>query len=157
VREAALLVRELLDALGLPAFVKTTGGKGLHAVVPLQRRHAWDEVKGFARAIAEHLATVFPDRFTANMAKARRGGRIFVDYLRNAEGATAVAAFSVRAREGAPVSLPVAWEALDDDIRGARFNLRNVAAHVLGTPDPWADYAQRAARITAAMRRKLAA
>ena len=103
----AKLTRALLEELGLVALVKTTGGKGLHVVVPLERRHSWDEVKDFARDVATHLANTFPDRFTATMSKSRRRGKIFVDYLRNARGATAVAPYSLRARPGATVATPL--------------------------------------------------
>ena len=154
--DAARLVRALLDELTLRSFLKTTGGKGLHIVVPLARRHPWDEVRAFARTVAEHLAGTFPDRFTAKVARERRKGKILIDYLRNGEGATAVAAFSVRARPGAPVSVPVAWEELAEDLRGARFNLRNVAERIAQQrADPWRDYWRTAQRITRPMRRAL--
>ncbi len=107
VREACELVRALLRELELTGFPKTTGGKGMHIVVPLERRYGWEELKAFSRAIALHLATSLPTLFTANMAKSRRRGRIFIDYLRNGEAATAVAAYSARARPGLPVSTPV--------------------------------------------------
>jgi bifunctional non-homologous end joining protein LigD len=154
--DAARVVRTLFDELELRSFLKTTGGKGLHIVVPLVRRHDWDEVKAFARGVAEHLARTFPDRFTAKVAKERRKGKIYVDYLRNGESATAIAAFSVRARAGAPVSLPIAWEELAEDVRGARFNLRNVPERLAqARADPWRDYWRTAERITRRMRRAL--
>ena len=107
--DGTLLVKALLDELGLRSFLKTTGGKGLHIVVPLARKHTWDEVKGFSHAVAAHLAHESPQHFTANMAKQQRKGKIFIDYLRNGRGSTAVAAYSTRARPGAPVSVPLAW------------------------------------------------
>jgi bifunctional non-homologous end joining protein LigD len=155
VAEAAQLVRALVEEVGLHAFAKTTGGKGLHIVVPLLRRQGWDEVKSFARAIAEHLVGAMPDRFTASIARQQRAGRIFVDYLRNGEAATAVAAYSVRARPGAPVSMPIRWDDLAEDVRG-RFNLTNVPDLLAAQRrDPWAGYAQGARGLTRAMLRAL--
>jgi bifunctional non-homologous end joining protein LigD len=112
--DAAREVRDALERLGLVAFVKTTGGKGLHVVVPIVRRHAWAQVRQFCEAFARSLAKQAPRRFTANMAKRERRGRIFIDYLRNLRGATAVAAYSLRARAGVAVSTPLAWQELDD-------------------------------------------
>lgn len=141
--EGAQMARLLMQEVGLEPFLKTTGGKGLHLVAPLRPTQPWDTVKDFARALARQLAVALPDRFTANMAKARRERRIFVDYLRNGNGATAVAAFSARARDGAPVSMPLSWDALDagDDLRGARWNIANALEQARRKPDPWADYA----------------
>jgi len=153
-REAVELTRALLDTLGLRWFVKTTGGKGLHFVVPIVRRDGWDDVKAFARRIAEHLATSVPTLFTATASKAKRSGRVYVDYLRNGEGATAVAAYSLRARPGLPVSMPIAWEALDDDVRGDRFNIGTVPQMLSGRRyDPWADYEDARQSIADARRR----
>src|SRR3569832_2760790 len=115
--EAALRGRGLLDELGLASFVKTTGGKGLHVVVPLKPERQWDEVKAFSRAVAYHLAATLPDRYTAKMPKSTRTGKIFIDYLRNGWAATAEAAYSTRARRGAPVSPPHAWKALSEEHR----------------------------------------
>jgi bifunctional non-homologous end joining protein LigD len=156
VREACELVRALLGELELKAFVKTTGGKGMHIVVPLERRYDWDAVKDFSRAIASHLATALPTLFTANMAKARRPGRIFLDYLRNGEAATAVAAYSARARPGLPVSTPLRWAELKDDVRGAAFDIRNVPQRLRKLKrDPWSGYRDSSQRITARARRIL--
>ncbi len=141
VMEGAKLVRVLLDELGLPNFLKTTGGKGLHIVVPLMRRHRWDEVKRFARLLAGHLARVLPDRFTASASKERRTGRIFIDYLRNDAAASAVAAYSVRARPGAPVATPIAWEELRPGLQPADFSVESLPARLAGLrTDPWASY-----------------
>jgi bifunctional non-homologous end joining protein LigD len=156
VREGCELVRAVLDHLELEWFVKTTGGKGLHFVVPLVRRHTWDEVKDFTGAIAQHLARTLPSLFTATMSKARRAQRIYVDYLRNAEQASAVAAYSARARAGLPVSTPIDWAELARDVRGAHFNVRNVPQRLAKQKrDPWSAYARSAQRISAAMRRAL--
>jgi bifunctional non-homologous end joining protein LigD len=110
--EAARALGERLDALGLTSFVRTTGGKGLHVVAPLVRRASWDRLKRFAHALAESLVASAPDRYTATAAQSERAGRIFIDWLRNARGATAVACYSTRARPGAPVATPVRWEEL---------------------------------------------
>ena len=158
VADGARLVRGLLDELGLASFLKTTGGKGLHVVVPLLRRHRWDEVKGFSRAVAEQLARVLPARFTANMSKERRAGRIFLDYLRNDAAATAVAAYTVRARPGAPVSTPLAWDELTPALRPADFNVTTLPARLAGLrADPWAAYATTRQSLTRAMWRALGA
>jgi bifunctional non-homologous end joining protein LigD len=154
--EAAQLTRALLQELKLNAFLKTTGGKGLHVVVPIRARHGWDDIKAFAKGIAEHLESVMPDRFVANMSKARRRNRVFVDYLRNGREATAIAAYSARARAGASVSMPLSWDELDPrhDVREAYYNIRNVPSIIAGRDDPWADYdAQRSTLSVAALRR----
>ncbi len=111
--EGARLIRERLSELGFVPFVKTTGGKGLHLVVPLVRRHDWDMVKSFSKALALDIAMREPTRFTHNMAKHARHGRIFVDHLRNVRGSTAVLPYSVRARDGLPVAMPIEWSELD--------------------------------------------
>jgi bifunctional non-homologous end joining protein LigD len=113
VTEAAVGVREALLEIGLKSFAKTTGGKGLHVVVPLTPKLGWDEVKAFAKWVADSLVAQSPGQFTANMAKKARGGRIYLDYLRNSRGATAVGAYSPRARPGAPVSTPLFWEEVE--------------------------------------------
>jgi bifunctional non-homologous end joining protein LigD len=109
---AAREVRALLQALDIVSFVKTTGGKGLHVVTPLQRRHSWDDVRSFAQGIAARFVRVAPDRFSATPGERNRRGKIFIDYLRNARGATAVAPYSLRARPGATVSTPLSWDEL---------------------------------------------
>jgi bifunctional non-homologous end joining protein LigD len=153
-REALELTRALLDTLELRWFVKTTGGKGLHFVVPIVRRDAWDDVKAFTRRIAEHLEASVPTLFTSTMSKAKRSGRVYVDYLRNGEGATAIAAYSLRARPGLPVSMPIAWESLDDDVRGDRFNIGTVPQMLEGRRvDPWAGYEDVRQSIAGAKRR----
>lgn len=148
--EAAQLTATVVRELGLTPFLKTTGGKGLHLVMPIRRTLNWDQAKGFAAGIARHLSTHLPDRFTANMSKKRRVGRVFVDYLRNGENATAIAAYSLRAREGAPVSMPIRWDELnpDQDLRGPAFNLHNALARMGEHPDPWNGYADAAITIT---------
>jgi bifunctional non-homologous end joining protein LigD len=150
--EAAQLVRGLLDEIGLQSFVKTTGGKGLHVVAPIKPEHQWDEIKAFSKAIAEHLARTLPDRFTANMAKAKRVDRIFIDYLRNGSGATAVAAYSTRAKPDAAVSVPISWEELKPALHSNSFNVGNILDRMEQLKqDPWRDYFRLKQRITAKM------
>lgn len=150
--EAAQLVRSLLEDIGLQSFLKTTGGKGLHVAVPIKPERPWDDVKAFSRAFAEHLATLLPDRFTASMSKARRNGKIFIDYLRNASEATAVAAFSSRARPGAPVSTPLAWDELSVDLRSDSFNVINLHSRLRNlAKDPWKEYFTNKQRLTSKM------
>jgi bifunctional non-homologous end joining protein LigD len=127
--EAALLVRDVLSHLHLETFVKTSGGKGLHVVAPLTGETTWPTLKNFARAIAEHLAEQHPDRYTAKMAKVERKGRIFIDYLRNDRGATAVAPYSTRAKPGAPISLPLTWKQLAASDRSDSFTLADALAN----------------------------
>jgi bifunctional non-homologous end joining protein LigD len=154
---AAHSLRERLEALGLDSFVKTSGGKGVHVVVPLTRRHDWDEVKEFSRAVAEAMSNEEPRRFLAKASKKERAGRIFVDYLRNAEGATTVAAYSVRARRGAPVSTPLHWDELGGRLKPDTFNVSNVARRLQQAvrPDPWKAFRRSAHTLTAGMKRKL--
>jgi bifunctional non-homologous end joining protein LigD len=152
---AARQTRSVLDELGLVALVKTTGGKGLHVVVPLERRHTWDEVKDFAQAVAAHLAQTLPDQFTASLSKARRRGKIFVDYLRNARGATAVAPYSLRARAEPTVATPLPWDELSPRTTPGAFTLATVLERIAKRKDPWADYERCRRRLTVAMRRAL--
>jgi bifunctional non-homologous end joining protein LigD len=155
VAEAAHVLRGLLDHLGLASFVKTSGGKGLHVVVPIERRSGWDEAKAFSRQVAETLAAAAPDRFLAQASKAKRKGKVFVDWLRNARGATSVAAYSTRARPGAPVSMPIAWEEVDGaDPAGWTVETAPAAIAARGE-DPWAAMAGLRQSITAAARRRL--
>ena len=155
-REACELTRALLDRLELAWFVKTTGGKGLHFVVPIARRDGWEVVRGVARAMALELAASAPSLIVATMGKERRVGRVYVDWLRNGEGATAVAAYSPRSRPGLPVSMPIAWDDLARDVRGAHFTVANVPGMLARrSRDPWAGYAGTRQSLTAAHRRAL--
>ncbi|HSC22361.1 MAG TPA: non-homologous end-joining DNA ligase [Casimicrobiaceae bacterium] len=157
-REAAVHVRDFLERLELNAFVKTTGGNGLHFVLPITRRHSWPEAREFARAIAEALARRVPKLFTARAGNDHRVQRVYVDSLRNAEGATLVAAYSLRARPGLPVSMPIGWSDLESDVRAERFNIDNAARAVADRPaDPWADYDRSRQTLSASMRRALTA
>jgi len=156
VMAAAHLTRDRLKDLGLESFVKTTGGKGLHVVVPLSRRHDWDEVKAFSRALAESIAGEDPARFTTKMAKRDRTRRIFIDYLRNDEGATAVAPYSVRARQGAPVATPLHWDEVGGRMKPGQFHVGNVVRRLQGLrSDPWKAMRRTSQTLTAAMKRKL--
>lgn len=139
--DAAREVRDRFADLELESFVKTTGGKGLHVVVPLTPKTGWDEVKDFAHALADAMAADALDRFVSVMTKSKREGKIFVDYLRNGRGATAVAAYSTRARSGAPVATPIAWTELKRDLRGAHFNVETLGARLKRIKaDPWAGF-----------------
>jgi len=156
VKEAALHVRAVLEELGLVSFLKTTGGKGLHVVVPLVRRSTWDEVRDFSRGIAVLMARVAPDRYTIDVAKKKRKNRILVDYLRNARGATAVEVYSTRARPGAPVSAPIAWDELEDGVRGDSFTVANLPARLQRLKqNPWKDFGAVKQSLTAPMKRRL--
>ena len=125
VKRTAKDLKSYLADMGLQTFPLLSGGKGLHVVVPLTPQAEWPEVKDFAQRFAVALAQAEPDRFTANMAKVKRKGRIFLDYLRNQRGATAIMPFSARAREGAPVSAPITWDELDEMPGGNRFTVRD--------------------------------
>lgn len=156
VASAAREVRERLDSLGIRSYVKTTGGKGLHVVAPLVRRSGWEEVREFARAVAERMEADSPERYVTEAAKAERTGRVFIDYLRNGYSASAVAAYSTRAREGAPVSVPLSWDELDRGVDPARLTVRTVPGRLAKLPaDPWADYHSDPQQITAATLREL--
>jgi bifunctional non-homologous end joining protein LigD len=152
VQEAAQLVRTLLDELGLPGFLKTSGGKGLHVVVPLKRVHDFATVKDFSHAMVTHLARVLPQRFVATSGPKNRVRKIYVDYLRNGFGATTVAAWSVRARPGLGVSVPVAWDELPGLTGGAHWTARTLGGRLATGNQPWSDYASSARGLTAAMK-----
>ena len=155
---AVQVMRTLLDDLGLKGFLKTTGGKGLHIVVPVRPMIDWDVARSFTKAVAGVLVSTFPDRFTATMSKAQRKGKIFLDYLRNGLGATAVAPYSVRARQHAPVATPIAWEELARDVRFDYFNVANIPARVAGLKyDPWAPFFDVRQSLTAAMIKRVGA
>lgn len=148
--EATRLTLTLLDELGLAAFLKTSGGKGMHILVPLQRHHGWDQVKDFAQAISRHMARLMPDRFSAVSGPKNRIGRIFIDYLRNTRGASTVCVWSVRAREGLPVSVPVARHELPGLKAANQWTLATIDER-LAAADPWADWAKTKQRLTRRM------
>jgi bifunctional non-homologous end joining protein LigD len=158
-RRATEMTRTVVEGLGLRCFLKTTGGKGLHVVVPIAPKRDWAQVKEFSHLIARFLVKAEPAFFTSHMAKAGRAGKVFVDYLRNSETASAVSAFSARARPDAGVSTPLHWDELgDEDVRG-RFTVLTVAKRLASLKaDPWGGYAAAQKQsITAAMRRSLGA
>ena len=142
IQEAAGLVKALLDALTLQSFLKTSGGKGLHVVVPLSPRAGWDEVRDFAQAVVAHMARTIPERFVVKSGPRNRVGKIFIDYLRNGVGATTAAAFSARARPGLGVSIPVSWDELDGLTGAAQWTVANVGERLdeLARHDPWAGH-----------------
>lgn len=153
--EAAALTKGMLDELELTAFLKTSGGKGLHVVVPIARRLGWDEVKDFAQQLVVHMARTIPQRFVSKSGPRNRVGKIFIDYLRNGRGATTVAAFSARARPGLGVSIPCSWDELTSLRSGAQWTIANALARIEETEhaDPWADYGSTRQTLTAAIRR----
>lgn len=155
--EATRLTLAVLDELGLQAFLKTSGGKGMHIIVPLARHADWDTVKGFAKALAQFMARQLPGRFTATSGPKNRVGKIFIDYLRNGRGASTVSAYSVRARPGLPVSVPIARSELDGLRSAQQWTVANLQQRLDGLrEDPWAGYANRQ-RLTRAMWDRLGA
>jgi bifunctional non-homologous end joining protein LigD len=140
VAEAARLLEGKLADLGLRSFVQTTGGKGLHVVVPLTRRRSWEEVKPFAKALAESVAAEAPELYLSKASKAARKGKIFIDWLRNGRGATAIVPYSSRARKGATVATPLDWSEIDG-VEPAKLNVETVPARLAKhEKDPWADF-----------------
>ncbi|MEO5697118.1 MAG: DNA ligase D [Burkholderiaceae bacterium] len=154
VQEAATLVHGLLAELGLQAWLKTSGGKGLHVVVPIAAKLDFATVKAFSRAVVQHLAKVVPTRFVARSGPSNRVGKIFVDYLRNGHGATTVAAFSARARPGLGVSMPVDWDDLATLKSGAHWSIQTAREHLsFQRADPWRDYWKSRQTLATAMKR----
>jgi len=152
-QEAALLVRALLGELGLEGWLKTSGGKGLHIVVPLAPRLDYDTVKDFSQAVVQHLARTIPQRFVAKSGAANRVGKIYPDYLRNGHGATTAAAFSARARPGLGVSMPIAWEQLASLKSAAQWTIATAREHLsFQRDDPWAGYWSSKQTLTKAMK-----
>ena len=145
---AAEEVRGRLKSAGLVAFVKTSGGKGLHVVAPVKPKAEWPAAKAFAKSIADAMAADSPELYVSTIPKARRHGKILIDYLRNQRGMTAVAAYSTRARPGAPVSMPLAWNELGPEIGPAYFTIQNTPTRLSSlAADPWADFRAAAAPI----------
>ena len=156
VTDAAVEMREALLGIGLQSFAKTTGGKGLHVVVPVAPKLGWDAAKEFAKWVAERFAKAYPDRFTTNMAKRARSGRIFIDYLRNGRGATAIGAYSPRARPGAPVATPLSWEEVEKGVKPDAFTVVTLPDRLKKLKsDPWAEMLKLRQSISARVRREV--
>jgi bifunctional non-homologous end joining protein LigD len=148
VKQAAREVRDIIKAAGIETYPLITGGKGIHIIAPLAGENDWDEVKAFAEAIARGLEQAAPDRFIAQASKAKRKGRIFVDWLRNDETATAIAPYSPRARKGAPVAMPLSWGELARIESGAAYTTQSALRRIAGMKkDPWQGY-NRGGRIS---------
>lgn len=152
IQESAQLINVFLAELGLKTFLKTSGGKGLHIVVPFRRLRDWDTVKGFSQAIVQHLAATIPQRFSAKSGPRNRVGKIFIDYLRNGFGATTVSAWSVRARPGLGVSVPIGWDELDSLTASDRWSARNIHERLDTGNEPWASYESSSQSIVPAMK-----
>ncbi|MGD1073543.1 MAG: non-homologous end-joining DNA ligase [Bryobacteraceae bacterium] len=148
---AGLLVKEVLDALDLVSFPKTSGGRGMHVFVPIQTGPGFDETRAFAEEIGRRLAGAHPDILTVEQRLMFRGDRVYLDPLRNAFGATVVAPYSVRRREKAPVSMPLRWQDVRTSLNPSHFNLGNAAKHIAGA-DPWLDFFDRRQSLGKAMK-----
>jgi bifunctional non-homologous end joining protein LigD len=154
--EGAKDLKERLEALGLETWLKTSGGKGAHVVIPIARRSSWDDVAAFTRAVAYRMASDSPKKYIAKASKAARKGLIFVDWMRNTRGATAVAAWSTRARPGAPISVPIDWSSVDELKSGDQFTFANIQELVRKRRrDPWADLPKSRQRLTRSMLARL--
>ena len=152
IQEGTELVRAFLEEIGLASFFKTSGGNGLHVVLPIVPREDWDTVKAFSKQIVEHLARVLPDRFVAKSGPKNRVGRIFIDYLRNGFGSTTAAAWSMRARPGLGISVPCAWDELGTLTGGDHWKLANVHERIEAKTEPWAGYATTRQTLAKAMK-----
>lgn len=142
VTKAAFELRGVLDSVGLASFPLITGGKGVHVIAPIARTREWPDVKAFCRGLAEMVAKTSPDRYVAQASKAKRKGRIFIDWLRNERGSTAIAPFSPRRRENAPVATPVSWKELPDLDSAAAFTMKTIGTRLARLrQDPWEGYA----------------
>ena len=152
-QEAAQLMKAFLDELGLISFLKTSGGKGLHVVVPIKPHYGWDTIKEFSQLIVSHMAETLPERFAFKSGPRNRVGKIFIDYLRNGRGATTAAAWSARTRPGLGISVPVSWEELAALKAGDQWNIRNAHTRLDQGNAPWAEYKKSAKSLTAAMKK----
>jgi bifunctional non-homologous end joining protein LigD len=152
-QEAAELTRGMLEELGLRPFLKTSGGKGLHIVVPLRPQYDWDTVKAVSQAVVAHMAEMLPERFAFKSGPRNRVGRIFIDYLRNGRGSTTVCAWSARVRPGLGISVPVSWDELAHLRSGDQWTVTNVHERLDTGNVPWQDYAKSARSLTKAMKK----
>ena len=151
IQEAAILVRGMIEHLGMKPFLKTSGGKGLHVVVPIEPEFGWDVVKDLSKAIVAHMSKMLPDRFVVKSGPSNRKGRIFIDYLRNGHGATTACAWSARARPGLGISVPVRWEELDQLTSGAHWTIQNIEERLPVGNQPWSDYRASSGHIREAL------
>ena len=154
--DAARTIEQRLTALDLPCFLKTTGGKGLHIVVPITPSLDWDDLKAVCKSFADSLVKAEPAKYLATVSKAARKGKILIDYLRNGRGATAACAYSTRSRPKAPVAMPIDWKELTADLKPDQFTIREVPKRVATTKDPWRDFGKHRPKLTAAVQRGLA-
>ncbi len=152
-REGAQLLNTLLAELGLTGFLKTSGGKGLHVVVPVRPRLGWDAVRDLAGAVTEHMATTIPDRFVAKSGARNRVGKIFIDYLRNGRGSTTVCAWSARARPGLGISVPLRWDELATVKSADQWTIANARRRFKSGNAPWESYQSSAASLEPAIDR----
>jgi bifunctional non-homologous end joining protein LigD len=153
VKWAAKEVKAVLEDLGLPVFLMTTGSRGLHVVVPLKRKYLFDEIREFAQEIAHYLVEKYPSKLTLKLKKSERGRKIFVDTLRNAWGATAVAPYAVRAKEGAPIATPLKWSEISALTTPQKYTIKNIFQRISRIGDPWKDMNKKASAITQAQKK----
>jgi bifunctional non-homologous end joining protein LigD len=154
--ECAYLMREFLNFLNLKCFLKTTGGKGLHVVIPIKPNLSWNEVRNITKRIADVMVAIHPDKYIATMSKVKRSEKIFIDYLRNSRGATAIAPYSTRATAHASVAVPIAWEELSEGIKSDTFNVTNINRRLKHlSVDPWKDFFNTKQTITTNLQKKL--
>ena len=155
VKKTAFILKNVFEELGLVPFVMTTGSRGLHVVVPLKQQDTFDEVRTFARDVAQYLVNEHPDMLTLEMHKEKRKNRIFLDILRNAFGQTGVAPYAVRALPGAPVATPITWQELQKSITNAqRYTIKNMFRRLGRRDDPWKEFDAHAQSLKSA-RKKL--
>ena len=146
--DAAFLLKKQLEVWDVASWVKLTGGKGVHIIIPLKTQYTWDESYAWAKQVAQFFADKFPEKFTATMSKIKRENKIFIDYLRNSEGATAIAPYACRARPHAPIALPISWTALKKIPAANHFNLRNIKNYLSKhKKDPWSDFLSSAQKL----------
>jgi bifunctional non-homologous end joining protein LigD len=154
--DSTFLLHDFLIHIGLQSFLKTSGGKGFHVVVPIVRRSGWDELKAFAQAVAYQMTLSYPDRFIDSMSKKKRKGKIFIDYFRNNRGATSIAPYSTRARPEAPISVPLAWEELTPEIAPDAYRIDNIDRRLNALKnDPWKNFSNISQSITKKMKKQV--
>jgi bifunctional non-homologous end joining protein LigD len=154
--KSCFLLHDFLNDLGLQNFLKTSGGKGFHIVVPIRRRSGWDELKTFSHAVAHQMTLAYPDQFIDTISKKKRTGKIFIDYLRNNRGATSIAPYSTRARVGAPISVPLAWNELTPSISPDTYRIDNIENRLKKLKrDPWKDFSSNSQSITKIMKKRV--